>query len=311
MIHILLTILKIMGITLLVLLCLLLAVVLCILFVPVRYRLRAGINEASTVELLKNRSQEAKDDIQLKADITWLAGLLHIRAQYENSTFFFQIKAAVFTILSSEKSEKEEKAAKKKQRFKPEEKKEAAIEPIPKQTVQKTGVRQEEQKKPSSKGSAASAQAAGEKHADSSVVQEQPEKPEKSEKEKKSIEERIDELQQRMQSILDTVNDPDNRELVSFLLVSIKKLLLHIKPQKYYTYLYLGMEDPSVTGQLYGAFCVINTILDSKIEFTPDFERKIMRLSAGILGRIRVWNLLIIGCRIYFNKTFKKLIGGK
>ena len=69
--HVILTILKILGIILLVLLGLLLVIVFSVLFVPVRYRLEG------------EKSSPGWSEANGKVKVSWLLHLIHLRIQYQ------------------------------------------------------------------------------------------------------------------------------------------------------------------------------------------------------------------------------------
>ncbi|MFR7377481.1 MAG: hypothetical protein ACLUTZ_11200 [Oliverpabstia sp.] len=69
--HVILTILKILGIILLVLLGLLLVIVFSVLFVPVRYRLEG------------EKSSPGWSEANGKVRVSWLLHLIHLRIQYQ------------------------------------------------------------------------------------------------------------------------------------------------------------------------------------------------------------------------------------
>ena len=85
MLHILLTILKVIGIILLVILALIIALILIVLFVPVRYRVHVR-----------------KEDSPLEAEgiFTWLLKLLRVEVRYRNKKGRADIKVLFFTIKS-------------------------------------------------------------------------------------------------------------------------------------------------------------------------------------------------------------------
>ena len=85
MLHILLTILKVIGIILLVILALIIALILIVLFVPVRYRIHVR-----------------KEDSPLEAEgiFTWLLKLLRVEVRYRNKKGRADIKVLFFTIKS-------------------------------------------------------------------------------------------------------------------------------------------------------------------------------------------------------------------
>ena len=92
MLHILLLILKIIGIILLVLLGLLLLAVCCVLFVPVRYRFDVRYYE----------------DIQVRAGVSWLMHIISVQAQYTKDLHFV-IKIFGITFFDNQRPKKPKK----------------------------------------------------------------------------------------------------------------------------------------------------------------------------------------------------------
>lgn len=85
MLHILLTILKVIGIILLVILALIIALILIVLFVPVRYRVHV---------------RKEDSPLEAKGTFTWLLKLLRVEVRYRNKKGRADIKVLFFTIKS-------------------------------------------------------------------------------------------------------------------------------------------------------------------------------------------------------------------
>ena len=85
MLHILLTILKVIGIILLVILALIIALILIVLFVPVRYRVHV---------------RKEDSPLEAKGTFTWLLKLLRVEVRYRNRKGRADIKVLFFTIKS-------------------------------------------------------------------------------------------------------------------------------------------------------------------------------------------------------------------
>ena len=85
MLHILLTILKVIGIILLVILALIIALILIVLFVPVRYRVHV---------------RKEDSPLEAKGLFTWLLKLLRVEVRYRNKKGRADIKVLFFTIKS-------------------------------------------------------------------------------------------------------------------------------------------------------------------------------------------------------------------
>lgn len=317
MVHILLTILKIIGIILLVLLGTILTLLVLILFVPIRYRVHAGINERSTLQLLLERSPLITDEekldllgeLEVTGGVTWLIKFVRVTVNFIKKKLNYKVNIACFEILSSEPKEKRRQ---KRVRSKPKKDLKGGADISEKQESPLPAVSEEIKEEPKEEPISTPAKEK-QPQTESLPPQMQPaEKGQKEAKPQKDISEIIDKLSNKIQNVLDMVNDEDNQALVIMVLKSLKKLLWHIRPRSYYCYLYYGADDPSVTGKMMMAYGIAKGVLELEhLEITPDFERKVIKLSAELEGRIRLIHVAVIACKIFFNKTFRKLIGGK
>lgn len=325
MIHILLTILKIIGILLLVLLGLILMIVVLVLFVPLRYRFHVGINEGTALNILLERAPLITDDkkpdllenLELTGSVIWLLRLVRVTVKFFRKTFFYKVQAAFFDVLSSEPKEKRKRRAKRKKIVKAEDGKAVPSEESTdrEQITPNTMNMVSTQEKPpeAEVPEAVVKDAVEDEPASNQAEKEQKDHNVKKEKKpKKDIQKTIEELSEKAHNILDMINDTDNQEFVRMALKSLKKLLWHIRPRNYFLYLYYGADDPSLTGKVMMAYGIAKGVLGMEhLEVMPDFEHKVVRLSAELEGKIRLIHVAVIGCKIYFNKTFRKLIGGR
>lgn len=86
------------------------------------------------------------------------------------------------------------------------------------------------------------------------------------------------------------------------------RLLRHIAPTRLTGSLTLGMEDPAATGQIVAILSMFYPIYGNNVSITPDFDEKCIRGSLYLKGRIRVFTLIRIAWRVYFNKDVKKFL---
>lgn len=117
-----------------------------------------------------------------------------------------------------------------------------------------------------------------------------------------------DKLVKKLFDICNMVSSEENRNLIVFLLAELKKILRHIKPLKHGIYIKEGFKDPALTGEIMAAYSVIKSISSLNIVVCPDFDEEVLSVQAYIKGRIRVFNLLVTGFKVYTNKSLKKLI---
>lgn len=307
MIHILLAILKIIGIILLVILGLILGIILIVLFVPIHYELRAGINEKTALDMLIRQApgidEEEKLDfitnLQIDVKITWILKLIRVMASFANKQLSYIVKLLFFTVLSSQPKEKKKSVKKEKSDS---QKKEAVSEVIAEPVEKTEPIQQEPQ--PTLENATANEK--------ESAQAPTPSKTADTKSEKKDFSKLIDDIKEKWNNISELVSNTDNQEFVKMVLLELKKLLWHIRPRKYNVFLYIGMEDPSVTGTIMMGYGIAKGVLGLEhFEIIPNFEKKIIRLSAYMSGRIRLIHIVVIACKVYFNKTFRKLLGRK
>lgn len=329
MIHFILMFLKVIGIILLITIAAAAIIILSVLFIPLRYKVSYSINEGLEIEKLIADNPPKK--MAGKAAIKWLAGFLRFVAVYDNDRLIYSLKLLWWDIFSNDRKEKSKAAKRKKHRRKKKNEKtdagksgmkesEALQEETQKTSQVQTGNRQTETSQ------AATGQAEVSSNADNDTItghersaggsqytEQNSINKDKSGKKRfdfNGIKKKLTGAGNNISNICSTINDPDNRELAVCILSGIKELLLHVKPKHHRIILYYGSSDPSVTGQVYGAYCVANSILGLRFSFYPDFEHELLKLTVSADGKIRVFRLIQIGIKVYRNKKLRELIGG-
>ncbi len=86
----------------------------------------------------------------------------------------------------------------------------------------------------------------------------------------------------------------------------IRKLLLHILPQKVRGYAEFGFDDPSTTGKVLGGISALYGMTGPLLDLCPDFRNKIFNCDLVIKGRIRIFTVALILLLLYFNKELKE-----
>lgn len=85
-------------------------------------------------------------------------------------------------------------------------------------------------------------------------------------------------------------------------------LLKHFKPRQAKGYIRFGTGDPATTGQILGIAGLILPIYSTKIQVYPDFDKSIYEGFVVITGHIRACHLLKSGWKIYKDKNTKKFL---
>ena len=324
MLHIILLILKIIGIIIAVILGLAVALLLIVLFVPVRYVIDAGCH-----------------DKKLKAHVkvTWIMHIFRGVISYDEE-LFYSIKALWFNIYSSDAESKKEKRPKKNTENNTKEKntKDKHIDAI-----------EDKADNAVSKDKQDGVDEAGLEEADciqKKLSLEKSHDEVKESDEKSNIEENgklhtlvnkiknvyykikafirraidtvkaalnksqaaADTIKHKYTEIRNKVTDPENIELVRFLWTQIKAVMNIIKPAKYNINIRYGFEDSATTGWVAVRLAVLYGLMGMDVSIIPDFDNSIFEGDIYMKGRFNLYSFLIIGVRLYRNKSFRKLI---
>lgn len=117
-----------------------------------------------------------------------------------------------------------------------------------------------------------------------------------------------DTIKHKYTEIRNKVTDPENIELVRFLWTQIKAVMNIIKPAKYNVNIRYGFEDSATTGWVAVRLAVLYGLMGMDVSIIPDFDNSIFEGDIYMKGRFNLYSFLIIGVRLYRNKSFRKLI---
>ncbi len=324
MLHIILLILKIIGIIIAVILGLAVALLLIVLFVPVRYVIDAGCH-----------------DKKLKAHVkvTWIMHIFRGVISYDEE-LFYSIKALWFNIYSSDVESKKEKRPKKNTENNTKEKNtknkhidaiedkaDNAVSKDKQDGVEKAGLEEADciQKKLSLEKSYDEVKESDEK----STIEENGKLHTLVNKIKNvyykikafirraidtvkaalnKSQAAADTIKHKYTEIRNKVTDPENIEFVRFLWTQIKAVMNIIKPAKYNVNIRYGFEDSATTGWVAVRLAVLYGLMGMDVSIIPDFDNSIFEGDIYMKGRFNLYSFLIIGVRLYRNKSFRKLI---
>lgn len=311
--HILLTILAVIGWILLVILGLVILILLLVLLVPFRYKLHV----------------EKSGDIAAGASVTWLLHFVKVSVFYIQKKIDLDVRICGFSLkklLFGEKKPKEkkekkpkEKAVKEKKAKKPKKKK-APKKIMPGENAPKKVVKEA---KSAAKAEQEKVQKAEiENRVETVVKVEKPEEPkvtktvnktkprqENFEKDEKpaGIIEKIKIQLEKIKGIINTGKLWGN----AFLAIKgyLFKIIRHIIPKKLKGSLKFGLEDPATTGQILAVYCALYPVTPKDLTITPVFEEPVMECDIDIKGRVILIVLAINGLKIFFNKKVKAAMG--
>lgn len=314
MLHILLTILKIIGIILLVIIGLVLLICSCILFVPIRYSARVKYNETP--------------DICVR--VTYLLRLISIKyaligKDKKISIKLFGIDISKFKRNKNRNRKKKSKEKKSKENDLLEE--EASIDIFEEVAEKRYIDKADEDLRKAAKENMKV------KDDDIETVEEEFSKSteESSDKNRKttlyekirnkiisvknkfiyrfkSICGKIKKAISKFKDFKEFVQDKHTKAAFKLIKDELIKLLKYIKPRKIKGYLNFGFEDPSMTGKVLGVYYAIMKGCPKKFNLNPDFENKRLEADVFLKGRIRLYYVIYIVLRIYLNQDFKYVL---
>lgn len=304
MLHILLLILKIIGIILLAILGLLLVILLAILFVPVRYKGKGSYYE--------------KPEGSLR--ITWLLHIFSVQIAYREE---LMIAIRLFGVrLFKEKGEKAEEDLFEEPMLAVQEVGESFFEPKLEEAKQEADEEVSGALKPVQRQS-------GEHKR---IEKPEQEHKKKSEADKTGQEKnifarcknklkhlykrallavqaimrklkRLDEMKETAEIFL---SDVENQKTIRLLFKQIKAMFKHLLPGMVKGSITFGFEEPYTTGQILTWAACFYPIYKDNLILKPVFDRQIVEGDIAVKGRIRAGTLLFIGLRVLLNKNFRK-----
>lgn len=327
MIHIILAILKIVGILLAVLLGLVLLILLTVLFLPLRYRMYAEKHG----ELKKSTAN---------VSVSWLFGILKIKAGCRDGQIFLVLQIFGKKIdlakrntgqtenpseeaenneiknCETEKTEdvsEEKKALQVLEEKKPEEKTKPETESSSETETQENKALESET--PDGERSELQAEDAAEpekRHRFFNIIEKVCMQIEKirdritaaKEQAKKTIRS-ITRSKETLKRYLDFLRSDLSREVYQILKGHLFYLLGHIRPRKVRGRVHYGFGDPALTGEFTGILYLILPAKCGKLDLEPDFEDLICEGEVSVLGHIRICHLARTGAKIFFDKKLK------
>lgn len=309
---IILTILKWIGIVLLGLLGLVLLILLLLLFFPFTYSL-------------------AVDDKDVVFKLSYLFGLLNAKAEYVASKFNYRVRITWYTLMPKEEKKDEKVNSKKDKTSNKAElaktdsikKGEETIENVEESSIEKTTEDEltEIQKKDKIDENTVKAEDTKKKD----IITDRTEatnKTGKAKKTKRSLKEIVsgffdklikkkDDIVDKFLSLADSYNkytDDCAKETYALVLKELSVLLKHIRARRGKMDFSLGFEDPSTTGYVLAIYSMVYPKVGKRFRLHPNFEEAMYEGKGKIHGHLQLYVLVLIGVRLYFNKTIKEFL---
>ena len=326
MLHIILLILKIIGIVLLSIVGIILLAFVCVLFVPVRYRVR----------LMREEGENAPP-VTAYVKVTWLLHLINVLIRYPGKVMV-RARILIFTLFripdKDKKAHKERKSDKSSKEKRKKGKDQEQQEEVPSE-ADVSEEKQEQTVSETQEGAAVTAVpepyeafgGADEDFTESEEDSEDEENPsifgkirlifKKMKEFFQNIRYTIRKFCDKIKSVLDNIQyyrelleGEPFRNSMELCKKELSWMFKKLKPDKFEADLVVGMEDPAATGEILAVCGILYPLIGPHIRVVGDFECEKMRLEGRlyIRGKIRAFTFLRILIRIYFNKNIKQLI---
>lgn len=95
---------------------------------------------------------------------------------------------------------------------------------------------------------------------------------------------------------------------VAFLLKYLKKIIKHVLPRKLSGYVKFGLDDPSTTGYITAAAAVLFPIYGKSFSYEPNFFEKELDVDLHGHGKIRLGYFVFVGVRLILKKNVRQLV---
>lgn len=305
MLHIILLILKIIGICLLCLIGLLLLCIGLVLFVPVRYRASGSYIEKQ---------------LKLLGGVTWLCHIISVRIFYdgEKQEDKSRVLVKIFGIAIMDTAKKKTKKAK--------EPKEAVLEVPKKPPHEKVAEKKEKTKsrlpeiaqKPKAEIKKNEEKKSEEKKDEAARVEHTKSKKsllakltafrQKMSDAFKRLCDRLETINQKKDKLMDILFSEENKKTFILLKRSIFKLIRHILPRRIEGWIHCGTDNPEKTGRMLGWLAVFYPLYAERLKIAPDFEKEIFETKFLAAGRIQAFTFVSTGIKIMLNKDLRRII---
>ncbi len=317
MLHILLLILKFIGIIIAAILGILVLLVCIVLFVPVRYEIRG-------------KSGGDLNSLKGKIKVTWFLHLFRADVYYKEKRLRWRIRLAFFkrnsdrskeTAGMHNKHEMKEDGKQKKGGTPNEEKHDENVEAVEEVKNNESISKEDEKTEEAVEETAEEECEADEKTEAKEKFKEDTENPESKGNRflqkikalcKKikctflNICDKINTLREKKDKLIEFVEDEVHRNAFARVKKELFWYLRKLKPKKLESQIRFGFEDPSYTGKTLAYLSVLYPFFGEYMEIIPDFEQKILKGSLYVKGRIRASHLVHLAWKLFWDKNIRK-----
>ena len=269
-----LTILKIIGITVLSVLASILLLIVIILLVPIRYKLYAKYD----------------DELIVNGEVSFLLRLFKVKFDVKNGESVMDIRYPFVKLIEKIKIKRENKSKKKKHGGE-----DSKAEEQP-ETVNIEELKSNENE--------------GIQRADEGNTAESKETEDIKDKKKKKVKTKNKKVKKEKINIRDMVNTVKEQYtqyqgdvVIKLCWELLGKILRALKPKKFKCQMVIGFEDPSVTGMVLGGISMVNAFVPIDIKVRGNFEEEELSGELETSGKVSVISLIVPIISFIFKKS--------
>lgn len=111
--------------------------------------------------------------------------------------------------------------------------------------------------------------------------------------------------QEKINLVQDFLGNAENQDTIRLIWRQVRRLIKHILPTKLRGRVKFGFEDPATTGQILTYISPFYGVYAKTLMIEPVFEEKVLEGELHLKGRIRLGTLLWNVVRVFLNKNFR------
>ncbi len=112
----------------------------------------------------------------------------------------------------------------------------------------------------------------------------------------------------KRRQILELLEDPVNQETIRFVWEKVLALIRHILPVRARGTIRLGFDDPATTGSVLAACSVFYAMYGDGITWIPEFQESVLEGELDLKGRVRLGTVLWLAARVLLNRNFRVML---
>lgn len=124
----------------------------------------------------------------------------------------------------------------------------------------------------------------------------------------KDLCDKMESIKGQASNIVAILKEEDTKIALKLVKDQLVVLVKHMRPRKIKGYIHFGLEDPAATGYITGVLGMIYPMLPKKFVIRPDFENEVLEGDIYMKGRIQSFVILRIAWILYKDKHIKQII---